>query len=67
MYTFKVFKNGQEIHPIHSDSAGDTVTAYAIWESMQMHYEKRCKIHGYSYYISMLKYGQEIHNVDYEY
>ena len=66
MYTFKVRKNGKEVPTIHTKEADDKVIAYEVWEKMQIHYEKRWGQFGYSYEISMLEDGKEIHNVDYE-
>ena len=68
MYTFKVFKNNKELHPIsHNKSTSDKIIAYEIWDKMQLHYEHKSQLFGYSYSISMFKDNVEIQHLDYEY
>ena len=64
MVTFKVMKDGKEVPTIHTKGTEDKTVAHEVWEKMQAHYEKRWGMFGYSYGITMLKDGQEIHHID---
>lgn len=66
MYSFIVFKNGKQVPTVHTERTDDKAIAYDVWEKMQIHYEKRWGMFGYSYSIAMLSDGQEMHHIDYE-